>query len=369
HSEERFRALVDASAAVVWNTSASGELMPPQPRWSAYTGQSEAAYQGWGWVDAVHPDDRAHAADTWARSVDERQPYEVEYRLRRHDGQWRHMEVRGVPVFDEEGTIREWVGTNVDITDRKEAEAEIERARQSAEAANRAKSQFIANMSHELRTPLSAVIGYSEMLAEELEDVGQSELLPDLRKIEANARHLLSLINDVLDISKIEAGRMTASAETFPVEALVSDVSDAIGALVEKKRNRFDLDLGPDLGTMHQDQTKIRQCLVNLVGNAAKFTEDGAITLVVRRHREGEADWLSFAVRDTGIGMTAEQVGRLFERFSQADESTTRQFGGTGLGLSITRAFCRTMGGDVAVESAPGVGSTFTLRLPATLAP
>ncbi|GJD79429.1 response regulator [Methylobacterium gregans] len=369
HSEERFRALVDASAAVVWNTNASGELMPPQPRWSAYTGQSESAYQGWGWVDAVHPDDRAHAADTWARSVEQRKPYEVEYRLRRHDGQWRHMEVRGVPVFDEEGTIREWVGTNVDITDRKEAEAEIERARQSAEAANRAKSQFIANMSHELRTPLSAVIGYSEMLAEELEDVGQSELLPDLRKIEANARHLLSLINDVLDISKIEAGRMTASAETFAVEGLISDVADAIGALVEKKRNRFALDLEPDLGTMHQDQTKIRQCLVNLIGNAAKFTEEGAITLTVRRHREAEADWLSFAVSDTGIGMSAEQVGRLFERFSQADESTTRQFGGTGLGLSITRAFCRTMGGDVAVESEPGTGSTFTVRLPATLAP
>ncbi|MDR7038990.1 PAS domain S-box-containing protein [Methylobacterium sp. BE186] len=368
-SEARFRALVEASAAVIWNTDAAGELLPPQPRWAAYTGQSEEAYRGWGWVDAVHPEDRAHAAEVWAACLESRKPYQVEYRLRRADGRWRDTEVRGVPVLNEDGSIREWVGLNVDITERKEAEAEVERARAAAEAANLAKSQFIANMSHELRTPLSAVIGYAEMLGEELEDLGQSELLPDLRKIETAARHLLSLINDVLDISKIEAGRMSVSAETFAVADLVADVTAATESLVAKKRNRFAADLGPDLGEMHQDQTKIRQCLLNLVGNAAKFTEDGTVTLTVRRHREAEADWLSFAVTDTGIGLTGEQIGRLFERFAQGDESTTRQFGGTGLGLAITRAFCRKMGGDIAVESEAGRGSTFTVRLPATLTP
>ncbi len=244
HSEQRFRALVDASAAVIWNTDAAGELMPPQVRWSTYTGQTEEAYQGWGWLDAVHPDDRGHAADAWAACVEARATYEVEYRLRRHDGAWRAMEVRGVPVLAEDGSLREWVGTCVDVTERKEAEEAVERARQAAEAANRAKSQFIANMSHELRTPLSAVIGYSEMLGEELEDIGQAALLPDLRKIEAAARHLLSLINDVLDISKIEAGRMTASAETFTVADLLRDVTDSTGSLVEKKGNRFVLDAG-----------------------------------------------------------------------------------------------------------------------------
>ena len=373
HSEQRFRALVDASAAVIWNTDAAGELMPPQVRWSTYTGQTEEAYQGWGWLDAVHPDDRGHAADAWAACVEARATYEVEYRLRRYDGVWRAMEVRGVPVLAEDGFLREWFGTCVDVTGRKEAEEAVERARQAAEAANRAKSQFIANMSHELRTPLSAVIGYSEMLGEELEDIGQAALLPDLRKIEAAARHLLSLINDVLDISKIEAGRMTASAETFTVSDLLRDVSDSTGSLVEKKGNRFVLDTGAagtaDLGSMHQDQTKIRQCLLNLIGNAAKFTERGTITLTVRRHREEGADWLSFAVADTGIGLTEEQIGRLFERFVQADDSTTRQFGGTGLGLAITRAFCRTMGGDIGVASTPGAGATFTIRLPATLRP
>ncbi|MGU3384335.1 response regulator [Methylobacterium sp. D53M] len=373
HSEQRFRALVDASAAVIWNTDAAGELMPPQVRWSTYTGQTEEAYQGWGWLDAVHPDDRGHAADAWAACVEARATYEVEYRLRRHDGAWRAMEVRGVPVLAEDGSLREWVGTCVDVTERKEAEEAVERARQAAEAANRAKSQFIANMSHELRTPLSAVIGYSEMLGEELEDIGQAALLPDLRKIEAAARHLLSLINDVLDISKIEAGRMTASAETFTVADLLRDVSDSTGSLVEKKGNRFVLDAGAageaGLGSMHQDQTKIRQCLLNLIGNAAKFTERGTITLTVRRHRDAGADWLSFAVADTGIGLTEAQIDRLFERFVQADDSTTRQFGGTGLGLAITRAFCRTMGGDIGVDSTPGAGATFTIRLPATLRP
>ncbi|MBE7197084.1 MAG: response regulator [Parafilimonas terrae] len=369
HSEERFRALVDASAAVIWNTNAEGELLPPQPRWGAYTGQTEEAYQGWGWVDAVHPDDRGEVAETWARSVEERVPYMSTHRLRRHDGAWRDMEARGVPVFASDGSLREWVGTHVDITVRREAEAEAERARQAAEAANRAKSQFIANMSHELRTPLSAVIGYSEMLGEELEDIGQAALLPDLRKIEAAARHLLSLINDVLDISKIEAGRVTASAETFSVSELLRDVTDATGSLIEKKANRFVLDAPGDLGQMHQDQTKIRQCLLNLVSNAAKFTENGTITLTVRRHREDASDWLSFAVADTGIGLTQEQMGRLFERFVQADDSTTRQFGGTGLGLAITRAFCRTMGGDIGVESEPGQGSTFTMRVPSVLIP
>ncbi len=367
-SEERFRALIDASAAVIWNTNAEGELLPPQPRWAAYTGQSEEAYQGWGWVDAVHPEDRARAAEVWAECVEQVRPYEVEYRLRRHDGAWRDTEVRGVPVLAEDGTIREWVGLNIDITVRKEAEAEVERARASAEAANLAKSQFLANMSHELRTPLSAVIGYSEMLGEELEDLGQAELLPDLRKIESSARHLLGLINDVLDISKIEAGRMTLAAETFEVASLIDDVSAATQSLIAKKRNRFRLDLGPDLGAMHQDQLKLRQSLINLIGNAAKFSEDGDIALSVRRTSEDGADWLTFAVADTGIGLTDEQMGRLFERFSQADESTTRQFGGTGLGLAITRAFCERMGGAIEVASTYGKGATFTIRLPAELA-
>ncbi|XYD11784.1 response regulator [Methylobacterium sp. NMS12] len=241
-------------------------------------------------------------------------------------------------------------------------------AKDAAEEANRAKSEFLANMSHELRTPLSAVIGYSEMLQEEMEDAGQADLLPDMKKIEANARHLLGLINDVLDLSKIEAERMEVYPESLDVAATVRDVAATVEALVEKKGNALVLEIADGLGGAYTDATKLRQCLINLLSNAAKFTEGGQITLSARRQTDGEGDRLVFAVADTGIGMSEEQVTRLFQRFSQADASTTRRFGGTGLGLAITRAFAHMLGGDIAVESREGAGTTFTLTLLASVA-
>ncbi len=370
-SEERFRTVLDASASIIWNTAATGEFEWAQPRWTTFTGQSFEQLRGWGWLDAVHPDDRERITEVWRDALQERSHYEVSHRLRRADGEWRYMEASAVPILGEDGSVREWIGIHTDVTDRTLAEQQLAAAKEMAEAANRAKSQFIANMSHELRTPLSAVIGYSEMLSEELQDLHQDQLLPDVSKIESNARHLLSLINDVLDLSKIEAGRMTVAVEDFEVARLVDDVVAATAPLVAHKENRLALDLGADLDGMHTDQVKVRQCLLNLIGNASKFTEKGTITLSVRREQpEGGnngRDWVRFAVQDTGIGMTEEQLGRLFQRFTQADESTTRQFGGTGLGLAITRAFCRMMGGEVTVASTPGEGSTFTIRLPAEL--
>ena len=393
-SERRFRSLTEASAAIVWHTPASGEMEAGQTAWAEFTGQDSPQYCGWGWLDAVHPDDRAATVELRADAMRDTAPYALEHRVRRHDGQWRWMLARGAPVLDDDGRLDGWVGTHTDISARKQSELELEAARDTAEAANRAKSQFIANMSHELRTPLSAVIGYSEMLEEEVEELGQVQLLGDLKKINANARHLLSLISDVLDISKIEANRMTVFAETVAVDELVSGIASTVESLVARNGNRLVVEAAGGLGTMHTDAVKIRQCLFNLLGNAAKFTEAGQITLSVRREPTGgegagsdgaggggEADaggdkadaaprdgrdWLSFAVRDSGIGMTEEQVGRLFERFSQADESTTRQYGGTGLGLAITQGFARLLGGDVTVASEPGRGSVFTLRVPAT---
>ena len=258
----------------------------------------------------------------------------------------------------------------IDITERRRAEAMVEAARAAAEEANRAKSTFIANMSHELRTPLSAIIGYSEMLQEEIEDSGDpGGLGRDMGKIESNARHLLGLINDVLDLSKVESGRMDLFPETFDVAGMVRDVASTVQGLVEKKGNTLVLRLDPGLGTMHSDVTKIRQVLLNLLSNAAKFTEGGAITLSVGRGPGLDGgDQLAFAVGDTGIGMTAEQLAKLFQRFQQADASTTRRFGGTGLGLALTKAFSTMLGGDVEVRSTPGEGSTFTVRLPAVIA-
>ncbi len=363
-SEERFRTLIQTSASIIWTTDPSGHFKGAQASWSAFTGQPPAAFENEGWQNAIHPDDRATADAAWTTAIADAAIYQTDYRLRRADGDYRMMAVRAVPIMDD-NEIREWVGTHTDITEAHLAQEELSAAKEAAEAANRAKSQFLANMSHELRTPLSAVIGYSEMIEEEMEEMGDAHLLGDVRKIQSNARHLLSLINDVLDLSKIEADRMTTFAEDFSVETLVRDVGSTVETLVQQKRNTLEIEIRGEPGQMHSDQVKLRQCLFNLVSNAAKFTEAGRIVLSAER----DGPDVVFAVSDSGIGMTAEQLSRLFERFSQADASTTRRFGGTGLGLAITRAFCRLLGGDVTVTSQEGEGSTFSIRLPAELPP
>ena len=255
-----------------------------------------------------------------------------------------------------------------EIAERQRAEAALQQAKEAAEAATRAKSQFLASMSHELRTPLNAIIGYSEMLQEEAADLGYDDFTPDLQKIHTAGKHLLVLINDILDLSKIEAGKMDLFPETFDIPTVIQDVVTTITPLVEKNGNTLVTHRADDLGAMRTDLTKVRQALFNLLSNACKFTEHGTITLEITRKTVDGRDWIIFRVADTGIGMTAEQVAKLFQAFSQADASTTRQYGGTGLGLAITRHFCQMLGGDITVESVPGQGSTFTMRLPAVVA-
>lgn len=240
-------------------------------------------------------------------------------------------------------------------------------ARESAEAANRTKSTFLANMSHELRTPLNAIIGYSELLSEEAADSGLEHMLTDLQKINVAGKHLLDLINAILDLSKIEAGKMDLFLESFQVNKMVNDVVAVIQPLVSKNGNTLEVNIADDVGTMRADLTKVRQSLFNLLSNAAKFTERGTISLTVERRvarRAGAGDKLYLTVRDTGIGMNDEHREKLFQEFTQADASTSRKYGGTGLGLALSRRFCRLMGGDITVESAPGKGSTFTIELP-----
>lgn len=245
------------------------------------------------------------------------------------------------------------------------AYSDLAEARDAALEATRLKSEFLANMSHELRTPLNAIIGYSEILAEEAEDSGRESDLADLKKIRSAGKHLLELINDVLDLSKIEAGKMEVHLENFEVNSMIEDVVSTIAPMVAKNNNRLEIHLGEALGDIRADLTKLRQALFNLLSNASKFTSDGIITLAVEREIRNGVDWFHFGVSDTGIGITPEQMNKLFQAFSQADSSTSKKYGGTGLGLVLSRRFCQMMGGDITVESSAGVGSTFTIHLPA----
>jgi signal transduction histidine kinase len=236
-----------------------------------------------------------------------------------------------------------------------------EKSRQLAEASQH-KSQFLANMSHELRTPLNAIIGVSEMLREDAEAAKQD--LEPLDRVLGAGRHLLALINDILDLSKIEAGRMELHLQTFPLAPVIQDVAKTIEPMATKNGNRLVIDCPTDLGAMHADQTRLRQSLLNLASNANKFTEKGTVTIAAHQGQENGRDWITLSVADTGIGMTPAQMGKLFQEFSQASSSTASKYGGTGLGLVISRSFCQMMGGDITVESEPGRGSTFTIRLP-----
>jgi Amt family ammonium transporter len=308
----------------------------------------------------------------------------IEVQGRRADGANFPMEV--VVTEAQGGREPFYTGTFRDITERKQYEAALVGAKEAAEAASRAKSTFLANMSHELRTPLNAIIGYSEMLREEAEELGQDDLTPDLEKIRTAGKHLLELINNILDLSKIEAGRMDLFYETFSITKLLDEVAATVAPMIERNQNQLVVAQDGEFGTMHSDLTKVRQILLNLLSNAAKFTEGGTVTLRVWLDEgpgtkgqgpghsgeyvdealvPGPSSFVIFEVSDTGIGMTAEQVEKLFQDFSQADASTTRRYGGTGLGLSISRRFSQMLGGDIVVKSAPEQGATFTVTLPA----
>ena len=254
-----------------------------------------------------------------------------------------------------------------DVTLQKQIEAEIREARHAAEQANRAKSTFLANMSHELRTPLNAIIGYSEMMLEEAEDLDEDIFSEDLQKVYSAGTHLLSLINDVLDLSKIEAGRTELFLEDFTLEELVNSVTATVEPMMVKNDNELKLEISAGDTLLHQDLTKLRQSLLNLLSNAAKFTHNGSVTLETSVHADSSEQWLTLAVTDTGIGIDPAKHESLFDEFSQADASTTRQYGGTGLGLAISRRFCQLLGGDITLRSAPGEGSSFTIRIPVSL--
>ena len=403
-SEQRYRSLVAASSQIVWLLDAECRVTTDLPEWRAATGQTFEQSAGYGWMDALHPDDREHARDLWRWAVETRTIYENECRVRMADGSYRHFNMRGVPVLEADGRVREWIGTSTDVTDRKHAEAAVKRAQEDLEArvkdrtaqlteTNRIlhqqvierkqieaqlavarddalhsatlKSQFLANMSHEIRTPMNGVIGMTSLLLDTQLDDEQREYIETIR---ASGDSLLSIINDILDFSKIEAGKL--DFEELDLD-LQSTVEGAVELLAEKATAKG-LDLACHVledvpRQLRGDPGRLRQIIINLVGNAIKFTPSGRVLIHVAKLRESAGDaQLCFQVSDTGIGLGEEAIRNLFQAFVQADGSTTRKFGGTGLGLAISKQLVELMGGEIGVESALGQGSTFwfTVRLP-----
>jgi PAS domain S-box-containing protein len=354
--KQYFEELVGNSPVAIVTLDRGLNIVSCNPAFEELFGYAPADSIGKNLDDLVATEDTRSEAEQYSQAA-LTQPVHGIGRRRRKDGTLVDVEVLAVPVIVD-GERVALMALYHDIT-------ELLAARREAEDASKAKSQFLANMSHELRTPLNAIIGYSEMVQEEAEELGASGLAADVTRIRTAGRHLLALINDILDLSKIEAGKMELHRETFDLATLVDEILATAQPLIEKNANRLELVCPPHIGTMHADLTKVRQMVLNLLSNAAKFTDHGTITLIVERESGSGGEALILRVRDSGIGMTPAQMDRLFEAFSQADAATAAKYGGTGLGLTITKHFAQMMEGDVTVESRPGVGSTFTIRLPA----
>jgi PAS domain S-box-containing protein len=287
--------------------------------------------------------------------------------LRHVSGQVTDVLYNGSLYRNESGKVLGVIAAARDVTERKRVEEEVALAKEAAETANKTKSLFLANMSHELRTPLNAILGYSEMLQEEAAERHLDEFGPDLERIKNAGKHLLALINDILDLSKIEAGKMELYLESFDIAQMIDEIASTVQPMVEKNSNALIIERAPNLGYMYADQIKVRQAVSNLLSNAVKFTQEGHITLLAKRELMDDKEWIVFEVTDTGIGLSSEQIVKLFKDFTQADASTTRKFGGTGLGLALTRRFCQMMGGDVTVKSVLNEGSVFAIKLPAVI--
>ena len=366
-SEARFRAAVETLGEGLIITDAADVVAYVNSRMTQLSGYSAREMVGVTVPTLLVPEEEqaAYREHMLLRLQGMSEQYEIS--LQRKDGSRFWAEITATAFRAPDGRIVGTLGAVMDVSDRKRIQEELVAAVDASEDASRAKSAFLANMSHELRTPLNAVIGYSEMLTEEARDRGLANLLPDLDKIHSSGKHLLRLINDMLDLSKIEAGKMELFAEVFEVPALVREVSSTIRPLAERRGNALELRCADDVRWIRADLTRVRQVLLNLMSNAAKFTENGRVILEVERTVVNGAPWMQFRVRDTGIGLSHEQLGKLFKAFAQADASTTRKYGGTGLGLAISRQLCQMMGGEVTVDSALGQGSVFTVLLPCNL--
>ncbi|MEG4199983.1 PAS domain S-box protein [Microcoleus sp. Pol12A5] len=352
-SEERYRSLILAISQIVWTTDAEGRCQD-SPSMRAYTGQTEAEAVGFGWLDTIHPDDRERTVQVWMEAVQTRSLFEMEYRMRGTDGNYRYFQARGVPLLEEDGSLREWVGTCIDIHDRKQAEILQAKAREAAEAASRAKSEFLANMSHELRTPLNGIMGYAQIL--QRSKVLNEEERSRIDVIYQCGSHLLTLINDILDLSKIEAQKVELMPTDFHFPAFLQGVAEMCRIRAELKGIQFHFPSSPELPIgIRADEKRLRQVLINLLSNAIKFTDKGTVTFIVSFATEEK---IRFEIRDTGTGIAQDQLQAIFQPFEQVGDRR-RQTEGTGLGLAISKRIVELMGSTIQVKSEMNVGSIF----------
>jgi two-component system, sensor histidine kinase and response regulator len=369
-SEHRWRSLTEALPQLVWSARPDGACDYFSAQWTQHTGVPESELLGWNWLTVLHPDDREPTRQVWLNSVAGRGPYDVEYRVRRSDGDYRWFKTRGVPIRDNEGRIFKWFGTCTDFTDAKLAEEELRLAKEAAESANRAKDEFLANVSHEIRTPMNAILGMTELTLETPLSESQRQ---SLRTVKSAADSLLGIINDLLDFSKIEAGKLELDRADMSLRSAVADTLRALAMRAHKKGLELVSDLQLDVpDALVGDAGRLRQILLNLIGNAIKFTDQGEVVVRVAQVSDGmvNGEWsedithhstthLQFSVSDTGIGIPPEKQETIFRAFEQEDTSTTRKYGGTGLGLTIAARLVELMGGTITVESQPGRGSRF----------
>jgi PAS domain S-box-containing protein len=360
YSEREFRLLADAAPVMIWVAGTDGRRTYYNQQWLDFTGRTRAA-EGDGWLDTVHPDDARRCDEIYRDAFERKQAFQLEYRRRRHDGEYRWLMCRAVPRLDESGRFLGYVGTCTDVTD-------LRNAREAAEAANLAKSQFLANMSHEIRTPMTSILGFAEILDDpQLSPPQRSDYIRTIRR---NGQHLLGILNDVLDLSKVEAGQMKISLEPVSPAAVIEQVLSMTRVQATNKDLALHLEHRGDAplpAAIQSDPQRLRQILTNLLTNAIKFTDAGHVKLITTAREYGDRCDIEFVVEDTGCGISDEALSRLFQPFTQADPSTTRRYGGTGLGLTLSRRFARILGGDVTVTSTPGKGSRFALRLPARI--
>ncbi|MDB5384896.1 MAG: domain S-box [Planctomycetaceae bacterium] len=360
-SEHRWRSLTEALPQLVWTATPDGACDYFSTQWTHHTGVAENELLGWRWLETLHAEDRERTRQAWTAAVEGPDTYDVEYRVRHTDGEYRWFKTRGVPIRDGAGNIFKWFGTCTDITDGKTTAEELRVAKEAAESANRAKDEFLANVSHEIRTPMNAILGMTELVLDTslAEDQRQS-----LKTVKAAADNLLNIINDLLDFSKIESGKLELDLADFSLRSVLGETLRTLAMRAHRKGLELISDVHPGVpDALVGDSGRLRQILLNLIGNALKFTEQGDVVVRVECTDEPTLDdevRLLFSVTDTGIGIPPDKHEAIFRAFEQEDTSTTRKYGGTGLGLTIASRLVALMGGKISVVSQPGRGSTFT---------